>query len=217
MSYSYQIVAFDSSIYYSRLPFQGNDGIAECRWNGSVCYVIDNNGYVVISQNLNDTGRFFGKVKGAVMQAMVEESIFHKIVLYDWQALCSTKTEVSSEASLLLTPYRLMRLGAQFLVTELIWMASRINLYVMGRGGGNEETVYDEHDYDSAVTMQPPSKKLRKGQNQEEEDYFNRILTPVYETDYFACDKQYDLYMLNQSLFIQGNGFSSKLKTSCST
>lgn len=143
------------------------------------------------------------------MEAMVEAEIFTKVVVYDWQALCSRRTEVSSDSSILLTPIKFLVLTVKYLITELFWALSRVNLLVWG----SEMEVYD--DYDSQTS--PPIKKLRKGQNQEEEDYFNRPKIPVYEDNYFACDMQYDLYILNQSRFIQGNGFRNEMTTNCST
>jgi hypothetical protein len=51
--------------------------------------VIDNNGYIVISEaNPNDTGKFFGEVEGAIMEVMVENNIFSRITVYDYQGLC---------------------------------------------------------------------------------------------------------------------------------
>lgn len=54
------------------------------------CYVIDNNGYVVLSERENDTGRFFGELfgAGAVMESMVELGIYKMLTIYDFQGLC---------------------------------------------------------------------------------------------------------------------------------
>lgn len=51
--------------------------------------MIDNNGYILISEaNMNDTGKFFGEVEGTIMEIMVQEHIFDRITVYDYQGLC---------------------------------------------------------------------------------------------------------------------------------
>jgi len=35
-----------------------------------------------------DTGKFFGKVKGPIMNMMVEEKIYKKITIFDYQGVC---------------------------------------------------------------------------------------------------------------------------------
>lgn len=59
--------------------------------------MIDNNGYIVLSERDNDTGKFFGEVEGSVMQALVEMEIYKVIVVYDLQGLCAQKEEVKSD------------------------------------------------------------------------------------------------------------------------
>lgn len=52
------------------------------------CYVIDNNGFVVISEQLQETGSFFGEVKPAFMQRLIDDGIFKNVTIYDYQAVC---------------------------------------------------------------------------------------------------------------------------------
>lgn len=68
------------------------------------CYIIDGNGYVVVSENRNDTGRFFGELEGAIMEAMVSKNIFRRIPMFDYQSLCFEELNgENSDASSLLT------------------------------------------------------------------------------------------------------------------
>lgn len=66
------------------------------------CYVIDNNGYVVLSERQNDTGRFFGEVEGAIMEGLVESGIYIMRTVYDFQALCSEVVEKESDGEMLI-------------------------------------------------------------------------------------------------------------------
>lgn len=52
------------------------------------CYVIDNNGYIILSEG-NNSGRFFGEVERAAMEVLVNENIFKKLVFYDLQGMCN--------------------------------------------------------------------------------------------------------------------------------
>lgn len=65
--------------------------------------MIDNNGYIIISERENDTGKFFGQVEGSVMQTLVDMEIFKVITVYDLQALCAREERVLSEGSLFST------------------------------------------------------------------------------------------------------------------
>lgn len=81
-------------------------------------------------------------------------------------------------------------------------------------------TDYDEedHDYggDGSNGMSRTSRPFRKGQNEDEESYFNRVVEKEYETIYRSCDKKSNLYILQQDLFIQGNSIPSQGKSNCS-
>lgn len=60
--------------------------------------MIDNNGYIILSEeNSTDSGRFFGEVEQGVMEVMVENDIFLKLIVYDLQGLCK-KIEDPNEA-----------------------------------------------------------------------------------------------------------------------
>lgn len=65
--------------------------------------MVDNNGYVVLSERQNDTGRFFGEVEGAIMESLTESGIFKMLTIYDFQALCSLVREKESSSDMILT------------------------------------------------------------------------------------------------------------------
>lgn len=69
---------------------------ADCKTNTScddhnnnvLCFVIDNNGYVLLGNHAH--GKFLGHLPkaGAVMEVMIEKELFKRIEVYDYQALC---------------------------------------------------------------------------------------------------------------------------------
>lgn len=60
----------------------------QCDSDTHDCYVIDNNGYIILSNDSDDTGRFFGEVQGRAMQTLVDMQVFKAITVYDYQAVC---------------------------------------------------------------------------------------------------------------------------------
>jgi hypothetical protein len=69
------------------------------------CFVIDNNGYVVLAEDRNFTGRFFGDLEGAVMDSLrTGNVVFRKVPMFDYQGLCTDdEGRGSSNANFILT------------------------------------------------------------------------------------------------------------------
>ena len=47
--------------------------------------MVDNNGFVVISEDPVHTGKFFGEVDGTILESLVKNDIFRQIKIYDYQ------------------------------------------------------------------------------------------------------------------------------------
>lgn len=67
------------------------------------CYILDDNGYVVISENHKDTGKFFGEVRDAVMKEMIRRKIFNVVHMFDYQAVCFRPKSTNNRASFFVT------------------------------------------------------------------------------------------------------------------
>lgn len=52
------------------------------------CYLLDQNGYVVISDAHDKTGQFMGTQEGPVMNSMVGQGLYNPVEIYDYQAWC---------------------------------------------------------------------------------------------------------------------------------
>lgn len=53
------------------------------------CYLLDQNGYVVISRTgQNVTGQFMGTEEGAIMTSMIGQGLYNAYDIYDYQAWC---------------------------------------------------------------------------------------------------------------------------------
>uniref|UniRef100_A0A3B4ULU6 Calcium channel, voltage dependent, alpha2/delta subunit 3 n=1 Tax=Seriola dumerili TaxID=41447 RepID=A0A3B4ULU6_SERDU len=62
------------------------------------CYLIDNNGFILVTEEQSQTGLFFGEVEGAVMNKLLQMGSFKRITLYDYQALCKEYAGSSDSA-----------------------------------------------------------------------------------------------------------------------
>ncbi|TMS18964.1 Voltage-dependent calcium channel subunit alpha-2/delta-3 [Larimichthys crocea] len=69
------------------------------------CYLIDNNGFILVTEEQSQTGLFFGQVEGAVMNKLLQMGSFKRITLYDYQALCKEYAGSSDSARTLSDPF----------------------------------------------------------------------------------------------------------------
>ncbi|KAF4528188.1 hypothetical protein B566_EDAN014013 [Ephemera danica] len=101
-----------------------------CESEANACYLLDAHGYVVVSEEVNDTGRFFGDVASDAMAVLHQLDVYRKVPLYDYQALCIKEILIhSGAAELFLTPLRWIQwifgwIVAQFMqltMNDLIW------------------------------------------------------------------------------------------------
>nr|XP_032828373.1 voltage-dependent calcium channel subunit alpha-2/delta-3-like isoform X1 [Petromyzon marinus] len=94
------------------------------------CYLIDNNGYIMVSKSYEETGRFLGEVDGTVMKKLLTMGIFQRVTLYDFQAMCRLVPDShSSRAGLSVpTPYQSLSALVKWLITELAMLVLEFNL-----------------------------------------------------------------------------------------
>ncbi|CAK6973766.1 voltage-dependent calcium channel subunit alpha-2/delta-3 [Scomber scombrus] len=89
------------------------------------CYLIDNNGFILVTEEQSQTGLFFGEVEGAVMNKLLQMGSFKRITLYDYQALCKDYAGSSDSARTLSDPFTVVK----WLLTELVIFLLEFNLY----------------------------------------------------------------------------------------
>ncbi|GAA6079249.1 voltage-dependent calcium channel subunit alpha-2/delta-3 isoform X1, partial [Tachysurus ichikawai] len=92
---------------------------------GIKCYLIDNNGFVLVSEDFSQTGLFFGEVEGAVMNKLLLMGSFKRITLYDYQGLCKEYVGSSDSARTLLSPFS----AVKWLIGEIILFLLEFNFY----------------------------------------------------------------------------------------
>ncbi|XP_068163481.1 voltage-dependent calcium channel subunit alpha-2/delta-4 [Antennarius striatus] len=88
------------------------------------CYLIDNNGFVLISKQRSDARRFIGEIDGSVMTTLIRMGMFKRVSLFDYQAMCKMNSHSISSARPLLSPF-------YGLAAALKWFLSNFLLFLL--------------------------------------------------------------------------------------
>uniref|UniRef100_A0A8C2ITW1 Calcium voltage-gated channel auxiliary subunit alpha2delta 3 n=1 Tax=Cyprinus carpio TaxID=7962 RepID=A0A8C2ITW1_CYPCA len=124
------------------------------------CYLIDNNGFIIVAEDLSLTGVFFGEAEGAVMSKLVSMGSFKRVNLYDYQAICRVYSQTSDTAHTLLHPYFALFAAVRWLLTEFVIFLVEFNLYswwhsdltIKAQRGGKTMLVPCDKEYPAFVS-----------------------------------------------------------------
>nr|CAI5832359.1 unnamed protein product [Callosobruchus analis] len=189
------------------------------------CYIIDASGYIIVSDDRNYTGRFFGEVEGDIMESMLDEGIFKQVTVFDYQALCKKDKPETSRGVTLLTPltfvnsvfeWMTMKLLYAFLnVKSLDWhyvvaytqeVAINVTADIIQNVSEASTTIPFPTDTTEEVTRDPNSEDGDDDEDDDDDDDDDDD-EPSFENaadDYYPCEKQLDLFVLRQEIFIKG-------------
>lgn len=115
------------------------------------CYLLDDNGFVLVSENSEHTGRFFGQIDGTIMDSLVQDRIYRRVGLMDYQGLCSDR-DSSTAAGDKLNPKKpftwLLSYLISFGTTWLSMMPAPISSWPQTQ----YETQYEENFEDTSYS-----------------------------------------------------------------
>ncbi|CAH1121282.1 unnamed protein product [Ceutorhynchus assimilis] len=114
------------------------------------CYVLDNNGFIIISENNEHTGRFFGQIDGTIMDSLVQDRIYKKVAVYDYQGACSnSKYPFTGKGSKLqFQPLGPMHFVYTFLFHTFFVLASKLQtVYATALAYSQEEDMNYDYEY----------------------------------------------------------------------
>uniref|UniRef100_A0A2K6SEQ2 Calcium voltage-gated channel auxiliary subunit alpha2delta 4 n=1 Tax=Saimiri boliviensis boliviensis TaxID=39432 RepID=A0A2K6SEQ2_SAIBB len=104
--------------------FQCNTGdmpcTQSCEDSDLDCFVVDNNGFILISERSQEMGRFLGEVDGAVMTQLLSMGVFSQVTMYDYQAMCKPSSHHHSAAQPLVSPISAFLMATRWLLQELV-------------------------------------------------------------------------------------------------
>ncbi|XP_019871857.2 voltage-dependent calcium channel subunit alpha-2/delta-3 isoform X2 [Aethina tumida] len=175
------------------------------------CLMLDDNGYIIISNDLQETGYFFGRVRPDIMDQLVEEEIYKITTMYDYQGLCPESQETTNPASRLMTPLI-------HIANVLNWSFAKLIYLIRTVTGTELETMtYPEHDdmkEDDMMNEREEEQIENQPTSRSEKELDHRLL--IKKTKPEPCDTVMSLYSLvhyNESTI--GNSSYSKPMTDC--
>ncbi|ELK02612.1 Voltage-dependent calcium channel subunit alpha-2/delta-4 [Pteropus alecto] len=115
------------------------------------CFIIDNNGFILISERSQEVGRFLGEVDGALMTQLLSTGVFSQVTMYDYQAMCKPPNQHHSAARPLASPI-------SALLTATRWLANELLLFLLEWstwGSQYADTGAEAHKHKKQDTLQP--------------------------------------------------------------
>ncbi|XP_077284622.1 voltage-dependent calcium channel subunit straightjacket isoform X2 [Arctopsyche grandis] len=150
-----------------------------CKSDELDCYVLDDNGFVIVSEAPKDAGRFFGEVKPSIMKQLVDEKVYKSVHITDYQAVCFEETDSSNPAPNLLTH------------------TSILTSQTYGYSYPNEDAIYSTYDSETesineggGISKIPPSKAR-------EREFDKSVM--INRTRPTPCDQELWLYQLTHT------------------
>lgn len=197
-----------------------------CESDDLDCYVLDNNGFVLLSEKTEHTGKFFGQIDGTIMDSLVQDRIYRRISVMDYQGICSDKDNPYRAAGDHIQPATPFRWIIKHFVTYLAsWMSFFVTPYTAW------PAHYDEYDYrdpsyddDTYVPEYPYGLEETTSRTPGTERVTSAPPKPINTNSgprvvpdaahAKACDLTTDLYLLQPERLNQ-SGQNNPLKVSC--
>nr|XP_045625506.1 voltage-dependent calcium channel subunit alpha-2/delta-3-like isoform X3 [Procambarus clarkii] len=127
-----------------------------CESKSLDCYLLDDNGFIIASENEDDTGKFFGTLEGTIMESLVQSEVYKRIRIFDYQAVCLDSQLERSMASILDTPLQLLRWTANWMMGNIFWMLVKTHLYTLWNPNEAWAYTHTERDVQYPSINEPP-------------------------------------------------------------
>ena len=115
---------------------QTNSGeFLSCKNESIECYLLDNNGFVLISEDPLNTGKFFGEIDETILSSLEQNHVFKKVKIYDYQAICLENVvslgnaNEGSPAGMILTPFKMMSWLFNWLIGSIAMTIIRLEIH----------------------------------------------------------------------------------------
>ncbi|KAB0348675.1 hypothetical protein FD754_013532 [Muntiacus muntjak] len=129
-----------------------------CQDSDLDCFIVDNNGFILISERPQEVGRFLGEVDGALVTQLLSMGVFSQVTMYDYQAMCRPPTHHHSASQPLVSPISALLTATRWLVNELLLLLLEWRAWGSWRGdhGAEAKTVFHHsHKHKKQDLLQP--------------------------------------------------------------
>ncbi|XP_004930281.2 voltage-dependent calcium channel subunit alpha-2/delta-3 isoform X2 [Bombyx mori] len=111
------------------------------------CYILDDNGFIILSEDVSQTGLFFGQVDGTIMDSLVQDRIYKKVTVHDHQGRCPDSRNPFSGNSNKLSPLKpLSWLGGYLTNLLAIWFPMWTHASAHTAPYNEEELDYEDYE-----------------------------------------------------------------------
>ncbi|KAI1306008.1 Voltage-dependent calcium channel subunit alpha-2/delta-3 [Halotydeus destructor] len=155
----------------------------KCSDETTECFLLDNNGYIVVAEDDRFTGKFFGEYDDQLFDVLVKRKIYKKVHMYDYQAICIDTFQISGPAGFLLTPLDILRKAILWIWAKV--SIAMVDMYINGASiswfpvSASDEDYSD--DYQDRVEPEEPKRVINKTRPR-------------------PCDKEFDLYEMSADI-----------------
>ncbi|XP_050004471.1 voltage-dependent calcium channel subunit alpha-2/delta-4 isoform X1 [Alexandromys fortis] len=111
------------------------------------CFLIDNNGFILISQRPQEMGRFLGEVDGALMAQLLSMGVFSRVTMYDYQAMCEPPDHRHSAAQALISPLSASLMVVRWLLHECLLFLLQWSTWGSWQDKGSEAKAVFHHSH----------------------------------------------------------------------
>uniref|UniRef100_A0A0K2VK47 Voltage-dependent calcium channel alpha-2/delta subunit conserved region domain-containing protein n=2 Tax=Lepeophtheirus salmonis TaxID=72036 RepID=A0A0K2VK47_LEPSM len=195
-----------------------------CASDNLECYVVDNNGFVMISEDPIHTGKFFGEVDGTIMESLIQHNIYKEIEIFDYQAICLETKKDGSDASMIFTPFKMIGWAFQALLSHFTWFIIRMEIHHIWNPDWSfampqsppEVKDYVDNYYDDTYPSEPTGSSTTNDPLIEEFPLKDGSPIPLLPMTYInkttpkPCDKRVFLYELNDEKLYKPNKQTGK-------
>ncbi|XP_075975130.1 voltage-dependent calcium channel subunit straightjacket isoform X4 [Anticarsia gemmatalis] len=159
------------------------------------CYLVDNHGWIVVSEVTNYTGMFFGKIRPDIMSRLVEDEVYKAVHIVDYQAVCFREKKTTNPASMLMTPLENLRLVMAWFLATTVWFYNSITTcFAQASSYSFDEVSYQSYENDEE-TDDPYSMSGANKMRAMERDFEKIVL--INRTRPTPCDREMYLYQLD--------------------
>lgn len=138
---------FRENFFNSTLKCGSKKCSVKCDDETTHCLVVDNNGFIIISEDIQYTGKFLSEFDDILLESLISSQIFTRKRIIDYQAICIESYAVSGIGSRLLAPFK-------YIIHTFVTVWMRLIVLIMDTfitGSFSEAAILDE-----ASTLNPP-------------------------------------------------------------
>lgn len=120
-----------------------------CEDETTHCLVVDNNGFIIIGEQVKWTGKYLGEFDDVLLESLITHQIYTRKKVRDYQAICIEKYTISGPGGRLLAPFKYIFNTFFSLLTRLL--VTTIDTFITSVM--SEELIVDEEaDLSSSST-----------------------------------------------------------------